>query len=249
MKKYPFIAAYAAVAISMALPLIANAETVKQKLQLNYQTYAENVHNNEDYRNAILEKRSEHASTTPRDGQDGAPSHPLLLKAKIEGEIRHEEGTSTHFAPPAFMRKLASSTEEHENRGRSEQVHKEVFARMLTHLTDELTHALNNLKQIRGRISARISLETGNGKDMTSAKTLLSAADDKISLADKAIQDLKSFAPAATTTAGVSATTTIDLGKPREIGGNAIKAVSDARRALNEVVIAIAKALGVSLHE
>ncbi len=273
MKKYPYISLVAAGIVAFAAPLITNAQTMidteaatgigqsidagpnagtmklrdtlRQRIQQNYQTYEDRMRGNEDSRNAMLEKRS---TSTP--GMPGMPGRPLL---HAEMELRHE-GSTTRPIPPGMIRRIASSTEERRDniRERMQTVRKAMFEDLRNRLVMELTRALDNLKQIRTRIAARISTETSNGKDMTSASSLLITADAKITLADQSIQALKAFTPAASTTveANVSADASadIDLDKPRQIGADAIRAVNDARKALNDVVIAIARALGVELR-
>lgn len=129
-------------------------------------------------------------------------------------------------------------------------------------LVGQLELALNNLKQIRARIISRIDKAEDAGRVMTEAKEKLEAANGKITLAEQKIAELKAFVPVivptttgtatttnATTTATASTTVTVDLAKPRQVGESAIDAVHAARKALNEVVVAIAKSMGLKLGE
>ncbi len=263
MRKYQYISLFIATAgvLSMGLPLVTKAQTavdteasvgvsasidagqtsdapklrdtLRQKIQQNYQAYSDNVRNNEDYRNTIIEKRRlGMASTTNQEGP-----RPMLLHARIEGETGHS----------------ASSTEMRADaREHVQAIRLELFAAMRDRLVTELTHAFDNLKQIRARISTRIDLETKNGKDMGSARTLLATADAKLTAADQAIQALKTYTPGTTATTTIQATSSVnvELDRPRKIGEDAIKAINDARAALGDVINAIAKTLDVTVsHE
>jgi len=151
------------------------------------------------------------------------------------------------------MRRFASSTpfasttiteQVDAKRGRVEKMRADLFAWAQDHLIGELTQALDNLKQIESRIASRIQTETQNGRDMSSSTRLFSVADGKINEADSAIKALAVYMPSASSTEDISASTTIDLGQPRTLGTAAIKAVNDAKQALNDVVAAIIGAPG-----
>lgn len=95
-------------------------------------------------------------------------------------------------------------------------------------LVKELNITLDNLGNIRERINTRIvSMETGS-TSMSEAKALLAIADDKISKAKTAVGALSALT--------ASSTDDVDLGKPRQVGDVAIKAVKDARDALRDVL-------------
>ena len=79
---------------------------------------------------------------------------------------------------------------------------------------------------------------------MTTAKALLVTADTRIKTAQSAIDAIKNLT--ATSTAA-TASSTVDLDKPRIIADGAKKAIRDAQKSLNDVVVAIAKAMGLKL--
>ncbi|MEA2715468.1 MAG: hypothetical protein QOG91_496 [Candidatus Parcubacteria bacterium] len=139
---------------------------------------------------------------------------------------------------------------------------KEVFERQKNRLIGELNRALTNLHQIRGRINSRIEKAEQSGRDMSEAKKFLIIADDKLAVAQTAISSLILLVPqsaqtASTTDAANSSTTaaalpagdSVDLTGPRLAGALAIKAIHEARRALNDVVVAIAHATGLKIGQ
>jgi hypothetical protein len=276
MKKYTLISFAAATAgmIAFSLPIITSAQTavdadaaagvsasvdagqtpppgatntrdtLRRRLQQNYTTYNANIRNNEDYRNTAMEGRL--GSSTRRVGMMGSstmPGRPLMT-----GRF----ASSTGFSSSTMRERMQSAR-------------KDIFDKMRDRLVDQLNHAIANLKQIRGRIVSRIAIETGNGRDMTSANAALVIADAKIKAAEQAIADLTNIVPppapiVSSTTASASSTAVaststrgddrfenVGLGQPRMIGAAAIKAVNDARRALNDVVVAIAHSMGLKV--
>jgi len=118
-------------------------------------------------------------------------------------------------------------------------------------IADQLNRALNNLKQVRGRIQDRITESTQSGKDMTAAQALLAIADTKITIAGTAIATFVAYNPTTTSIASSTASTTTDiqLDRPRQVAGSAIAAIKDAKNSLNDVVTAIAQSLGVDLSQ
>jgi hypothetical protein len=128
----------------------------------------------------------------------------------------------------------------YENNGKA--MRPENFKMQKNKIFHELNVALNNLKNVRSRVAARITKAESSGRDMTEAKNLLITADAKIVLAQNAVLALNNIS--ATSTGTTTASTTIDLGKPRQVAQGAIKAIRDAQKALNKVVIAIAHAMG-----
>jgi len=108
-------------------------------------------------------------------------------------------------------------------------------------LVKQLTITLDNLTNIKGRISERISTLEGEGKDMANAKSALAVAEEKLAKARTAVDALAKYVPVNSNGAAVeSATADVELAKPRQIGDEAIKAVKEARDAFKEVVKYIA---------
>ena len=241
MKKTLPIALIAAGLMAMVLPFAASAQmetednapvpppapavrtTFRAKLQADYESRMENVRNNQDYRNDVLDRRTEDASST-------------------------REGTSTRPTLRSEMQTRFASSTNQELREHRDVLRAGMFAWMQDRLVGQLTRALDNLRQIRTRISDRIASESQSGKDMSSAITLLASADAKISVASSSIEALRTYVPTATTTAEITASTTLEVAQARQIGADAIKAVGNARKALTDTVTAIARALGIDIE-
>lgn len=245
----------------------AAADDFGSKLQNDYRDRMENARNNRDYRNMMLGRESEASDTQtqsePPDSENGN-SEDVGVPGMMRGENNDRLGSTTEdrgaehpvrFATP-FIRRFASSTDfasstfrqqADEERGHAEEMRAAAFAWIQNNLADQLNRALDNLKQIRGRIADRIQTETSAGRDMSQAQTLLNAADIKIAAAEQAIQAVADYQPSATSSQYITASTTVGVGQARTIGADAIQAVKDARNALVQVVIAIAQAMGLDL--
>lgn len=113
-------------------------------------------------------------------------------------------------------------------------------------IINELQRALDNLRNIRDRVEVRIDKAASNTKNMTESKRLMVIANTKILDAQNAIDQLRTIR-AHESTPSTTATSSINLDKPRLVAIDAQKAIKDAQRALNDVVVAIAKAMGLKL--
>lgn len=174
------------------------------------------------------------ASSTNRIG-DRPANRPSSTTQPLQRNpnIRNEQND--------IMMKLSSSTRE-ENKEMIKEIktelHRDIFIARKNAIIRQLNVALNNLKQIRTRISSHIKKSEESGRNMTVAKNLLIVADTKINLANEAILKLD-------TNTSANASTTVDLMKPRQVAETAIKAIKDAHKALVDVVKAIAKDSGL----
>ncbi|MDE2037625.1 MAG: hypothetical protein KGI69_00160 [Patescibacteria group bacterium] len=230
---------------------------IRDQIQSQYQDRIENMRNNRDYRNMMLDDGGHDASGTPPlpdqrplRPEDGFASGTMMMQGREDGS------SSTRRFPPfmtPFIRRFASTTDfasttlmrrAEQERGSSREMRADMFALTQNNLVEQLTRALDNLVQIRGRIADRIQTESQNGHDMTAAISLLAIADGKLASAKAAIQTIADYQPVATSTAGVTATTTVGVDQARSLGDAAIQAVKDARGSLVDVVTSIAHALG-----
>jgi len=203
-----------------------------------------NVEHNENYRNAVLTNHPNLSSTT-----SGNLVRWRASTTDARGDIRDQRmasATDIRIEARVMMRDASSTIERW---GIRRDARADEFRIRQTALVQQLQLSLDNLSQIRVRIAARISLETNNGRDMTEAQNLLATADQKIAAAQAAVSSIASYVPTATSTDSITASTTIDLGRPREIGAGAIKAVNDARQALQQVVTAIARVTGFGIGQ
>ena len=238
--------------------------TIRERINANIKARDTNIKNNQSVRNDTLENRvGLMASTTTQ-------RPPLGKPLPTSGHVNPAPGqASTTFRQVSngergigngqggAGRPFNASTTDRINEGTKNllKVRKDIFDQQKNHLISQLNQALNNLNQVRGRTADRITKAEASGKNMTNAKALLVTADAKLAAAKTAIDALTNLKPInATTTDSVvistsDASTTanppiIDLGKPRQIGAIAIKAVGDAQKALNAVVVAIAHSMG-----
>ena len=140
-----------------------------------------------------------------------------------------------------FYRKNASSSTERREIRR--EATRELFANRRDTLVKQLELAISNLKQIRERIQARITMSEQQGTSMTEAKALLVTADAKIAAANTSIAALKNFTPPAKPVTNASSTEAVNLDKPREAFGQSVKSVNEARKALGDVIKSIKKTL------
>jgi len=216
-----------------------------------------NIGQNEDMRNQRLENRGvigsstrpfsdiRNASNTPdgREFRGPEDKKPFMnVNASSTRDDRREQIQDIRQQGREDI-KNASSSEDRKNIRK--EIRKDEFAVRKEALSKQLDVAIQNLKQIRERINARITKSEQAGDDMVQAKSLLVLADAKIVTAEQALATFKAYVPTASSTA----TTTIEMARPREIADNAIKANKAAHEALVEVVRAIAHAMGLDLGE
>jgi hypothetical protein len=222
-------------------------ESLKNQLRMDYENRLKNLKNNQDLRNMALEgKKMMMGSTTMSSsikmqfkGNDDRDDHDDRNKVRLNASSTMATSSREMF------KEMMENREEHKK-----DVRRDVFEFQKRHIIEQLQHALNNLKQIRTRILARITKAEQSGRNMTEARSLLTLADSKISIADQSISALISLnIGTSTATSTANASTTIDLKKPRELANSAIKTIKDAQRALNAVVVAIAHNMGLKLGE
>ncbi len=160
--------------------------------------------------------------------------------------------------------------EKRENREENKIMALEMLKEKRDGLGKNLEVALRNLIELRQRIVSRMEKDRNAGKDMTKAKELLVIADAKIATAKQAVEAVKSYKPEnfVQNTGTVSRCITINgssnnnissstqrclpIDKPVDLEGiraliyKAQLAIKDAHKALNDVVVAIAKISGNS---
>lgn len=192
-----------------------------------------------------------------RDGKDdckglvNSSTTPGLKKDCIEN--RREDRKDLWASTTAMRKDLRASTTDMFKRFKDdrkeimEKMRKDAFEIRKGALVEHLNFALENLLNIRGRISERIANVEAEGRNVTEAKAQLVIADKKLADAKVAVDALAALnISTGNTSAAAEASTTaeIELAKPRQVGDAAIKAVKDARDALKKVVDAIAKNMG-----
>ncbi len=193
-----------------------------------------NIGQNENVRNQRLENRGIVGSSTKPFQNMRNASNTYEINAQKLGERGFKDGVSSS----AEDIRNSSSTQGY-------RAIQNIFIARKEALSKQLGLALSNLKQIRERINTRIGKAEQVGDDMIEAKRLLTIADGKIASAEQALAKFNTFTSIASSTA----TTTIDMNRPRQIADTAIKASKDAHNALADVVRAIAHAMGLDLGE
>lgn len=158
----------------------------------------------------------------------------------MERQERREMGSSTKMMVRREI-KEASSTEMFKKMKEARQdimkkMKQDVFELRKKALVNQLTTSLENMANIRLRISERITKLESEGKNMTEAKAALATADDKIAKAKVAVNAFAALNVTVGSTGSASSTTEVELTKPRQLGDAAIKAVKDARDALKLVI-------------
>lgn len=253
--KYYLIATTAALALVVSLPVVVSAESgsgsrpagltqaLKQKIESAQ---------NGNYRNTMMEDRQagrvdDSSSSTLRQfrGPDGRPmmnatATRMMLGSTTAPRMDREDGDDR----AERARRMASSTVREEVRDnmkeKREAKMEESRNKAKKHLVEQSNQALKNIYQIRSRVAARISSATST-RDMTEPKALLVTADAKIALADAAVRAFASY------TASTTATTTDAIATGRSLGEAAVRALNDAKKALNDVVVSIAHSMGYKI--
>ena len=118
-------------------------------------------------------------------------------------------------------------------------------------LIKQLNVAIKNLTDLRKRIGSRIEKDRMAGKDLSSVSELLKIADAKLVIARDSVKAVQDYTPStkeqlATTTTD-SPTKLINLDQIRTLVDKSRAAIKDAHKALNDVVVAIAKLNGNNL--
>jgi hypothetical protein len=259
MKKTHYFLAAIALAAIVAIPSAVGAQSaeiqtsasikasstgpgVLQKMRTEVQVKGQNLKANQDSRNDLIRKISTSTASSTNEKRDIQKNAQQNIKTIRDGIQTDRKLATTTAARREFRADMEV---------RMFQIRKEILVR-------QLNLALANLKQIRTRIVARIEKAEQSGRNMTEARSALTIADAKLGNAQTQINVLVNLStstlPTTVVTASTTASTTgttasstvqIKLEKPRQLGEAAIKAVKDARDALNLVVRAIAKNMGL----
>lgn len=219
--------------------------SIRDKIRADYENHVTNIKNNSDYRNVMLGTR---ASTTIMTASTTRPViHPPIMD---RGDNNGRNASSTSGQKDGEYRNLVASTtiqKMHEEMDNVRQFRVQALNMQKVYMVKALNQAISNLEQIRGRIDGRITKAEQGGKNMNTAKNLLLTADAKLTLAKQAVLALQTFNASSTIT--TTATSTVDLSKPRQLLNSANQAVKVARDALNAVVVEIAHDMGLKLGD
>ncbi len=231
----------AATVINNAItPLNTNQNDIRERIRADIQ----NAQVNQNVRAQILEK-NRIASTSPKINTPFRVENKKIenrIEQKIENEIEERQENR-------LEKRLSSTTipirreakDGYEDNGRS--MVSKVLKERKEVLAKQLNIAMQNLIELRKRISSRVEKDRLANKDLSTVSELIKIADDKIAIAKKAVETVRSYNPQNPNT---STTTPINLDEIRKIVDNAQKSIKEAHRALTDVVVAIAKVSGIN---
>lgn len=210
-----------AVAVLAVAGAVQAQETTTLPVRTGIKANVENrIEANRDIRNTTLEQRKEVRADARMEIKD--------MRVEARAEMKLERASSTDmFKKGGEMKKKMEA---------------KAFEIRKAALVKELTITLSNLDTLSARIQTRIDKVEAEGRTMTEAKALLVTATEKLVKAKAEVALFASTTPVTTT---ASTTAEVDLAKPRAAGDAAIKAVKDARDALQKVVVAIAHNMGL----
>lgn len=240
-----------------------NAPAIRDRIRADVDTKVQNMRYNQDVKNQMIENGYRIATTT-------TPRPPLSQKnIKLE-----KIGTSSPLLNQKIKSEKIENMKENrieerkENREENKIMALEMLKEKRDNLGKNLEVALKNLVELRKRIVSRMEKDRNAGKDMTKVKELLVIADAKISTAKQAVEAVKSYKPENfvqntgtvsrcittndSSNSNVSSSTQrcLPIDKPVDLEGiralvyKAQLAIKDAHKALNDVVVAIAKISG-----
>ncbi|MFA6554404.1 MAG: hypothetical protein WCS89_02735 [Candidatus Paceibacterota bacterium] len=206
-----------------------NTANIREKLRADLESKAQNLKINQETRNILTEKRISattssvsNNSTSPRivNTINKPPQNPAELKARLENERRLGASTTP------MMRRDGQEDERTTIRQKKENVAK------------QLEVAVKNLTELRKRIGSRIEKDQQSGRDMTKAKQLLGIADTKLIQLKTSMDTLKAYSTASTTDS-------TNLDSARKLINDVQKTIKYTHQSLNDVVVAIAQAMGL----
>ncbi len=191
-----------------------------------------------DEKKDIRDERKENIKDIRDDIKDARKDMKGEIKDMREErkEMRKDGATTT----PNQMFKAKMN----EKRDMVKKMKVSIFDERKSALIKELKLSVENLTNISGRISERISKLEADGKDVTEAKAAFEKAKNNLEAAKTGIsvfENINIVIPDKTTTGTDASNTEVDLEKPRTLGDVAIKSVKEARDSLKKVVEIINK--------
>lgn len=226
-------------------PAPANASaSIRDRIRADYQARLENMKNNQDSRNVMLEARMASSTMRPPMRGDNDAGDEATDSIRFRDNMPHAPRSlaSSTFMGSTTMRERFNV--QYEDNGRAMRLG--MFEIRKAVVTKELDVAVSNLDNISSRLSSRIQKEEAAGHDMSAGTSALATANLKITTASDAVSALEAYLPNATST--VTASTTVNLDTARSMVSTAKDAIKAAQDSLNDVVTAIAHALGIQLN-
>jgi len=197
-----------------------------------------NTRTNEDDRNRMIGK--------------SLPASTTINQIRIEDRFIKCPG-STNPNEKCFRPEVKPEDKKdgYEENGRSMQI--KALKEKKEMVAKQLNVAMQNLVELRKRISSRMEKDRLANKDLSSVTELLKIADKKIAIAKDAIATLRAYSPTTTqnlTIAQTASTTKqiVNLDQVRDLIEKAQKSIKEAHKALVDVITAIAKISGTNIE-
>lgn len=243
--------------------------TIQEKIRAGVDNRLQNVKNNQETREDMVKNGKLPTTALPKIMKDD-PRFASTSKMRIEDRERFASTTQKLIrdqrlssTSPRINERFekdnrASTTrmflrkDGYENEGKA--MVEKILKEKKDNLTKQLEVAIKNLTDLRKRISTRIEKDRLAGKDLSSVSELLKIADTKLALARDAVKAVQNYTPSTkdqlastTSTQTDPSTRVINLEQIRNLVEKSRIAIKDAHKALNDVVVAIAKLNGNNL--
>ncbi len=223
-----------------------NAPAIRDRIRADVDAKMQNARTNQEVRNQMLEGGYKITSSTPA-------RLPLKNPPRLEKQSSTTPASINQRASQGLQAQNKLPKElESKNESRAFTMALDLLKNKKDTLGKQLEVALKNLVDLRKRIGTRIEKDRNAGKDLSTITPLLKIADSKLATAKQAVDAVKNYKPENTTTSPASsqlASTSqsnrlVDLQTVRTLVDKAQIAIKDAHKALNDVVVAIAKISG-----
>lgn len=246
---------------------VTNAPAIRDRIRADVDTKVQNMRNNQDVKNQMIENGYRIATTTA--SRPPLPQKNIKLEKISTSSPLLNQKIKSEKIENVKENKIGEKIEERkENREENKMMALEMLKEKRDDLGKNLEVALRNLVELRQRIVSRMEKDRNAGKDMTKAKELLVIADAKLATAKKAVEAVKAYKPEnfvqntgtvsrcitenGSSNSNVSSSTLrcspiekpVDLESIRALVYKAQLAIKEAHKALNDVVVAIAKISG-----
>lgn len=248
---------------------------IQEKIKAGMDNRLQNIKNNQETREEMV-RNGKLPTTTLQKMMKDDQRFSSSSKMKIENRERENRergriGSSTKLmmdarfssTSPRFGDRLekenrASTTRPFLKKDGYENDGKAMVEKMLKerkeNLIKQLNVAIRNLTELRKRIGSRLEKDKMAGKDLSSVSELLKIADAKLVIAKDSVKAVQDYTPSTkeqlattTNTQTDSPTKLINLDQIRNLVEKSRAAIKDAHKALNDVIVAIAKVSGNNL--
>jgi len=229
------------------------APGIREKIRTDYEAKIQNLKANQEVRKEMVETKKPLTprvlGTTddrlPKNAKYGSTTPQQEARERIENRLEDRRNASTSIVANQAIRK------EYLDNGRSMLAKQ--FQTKKAILVRQFETAIKNLTNLSTRINARIVKEQATGRDLSEAVSLMKTAQLKIGEASTALKTLQNYSPmetgTGTTSASIAGETKINLETARQLIATTQKTITEARKALNAVVVSIAHSMGLKLNQ